>query len=70
MADTASSKLAKIREELNRMFLERIDLIDGAIVALLSANHVLIIGPPERRNRCWPTNCAGESKEQTIFSGC
>lgn len=28
------------------MFLERTDLIDGAIVALLSANHVLIIGPP------------------------
>src|SRR5260370_2358019 len=46
MADTALSKLARIREELNRMFLERIDLIDGAIVAMLSANHVLIIGPP------------------------
>src|SRR5208283_391523 len=46
MADTALSKLARIREELNRMFLERTDLIDGAIVAMLSANHVLIIGPP------------------------
>src|SRR5271154_5109914 len=46
MADTALSKLARIREELNRMFLERIDLIDGALVAMLSANHVLIIGPP------------------------
>src|ERR1700732_1457634 len=46
MADTALSKLARIREELNRMFLERIDLIDGAIVAMLSSNHVLIIGPP------------------------
>src|ERR1700674_6073712 len=46
MADTALSKLARIREELNRMFLERVDLIDGAIVAMLSANHVLIIGPP------------------------
>src|SRR5215470_15241328 len=46
MADIAISKLARIREELNRMFLERVDLIDGAIVALLSANHVLIIGPP------------------------
>ena len=28
------------------MFLERGDLIDGALVAILSANHVLIIGPP------------------------
>src|ERR1700721_2380983 len=46
MSDTALSKLSRIREELNRMFLERIDLIDGAIVAMLSANHVLIIGPP------------------------
>src|SRR6202451_3766584 len=46
MPDTAISKLARSREELNRMFLERIDLIDGALVAMLSANHVLIIGPP------------------------
>ena len=41
--DTPVSKIARIREELNRMFLERVDLIDGAIVAMLSANHVLII---------------------------
>src|SRR5882757_5707551 len=46
MADTALSKLARIREELNRMFLERVDLIDGALCALLSASHILVIGPP------------------------
>jgi len=46
MPDSAITKLARIREELNRMFIERADLIDGAIVAMLSANHVLIIGPP------------------------
>ncbi|MHB8383529.1 MAG: AAA family ATPase [Candidatus Binataceae bacterium] len=40
------TKLAAIREELNRMFLERGDLIDGALVALLSHSHVLLIGPP------------------------
>lgn len=28
------------------MFLERAELIDGALTALLSANHVLVIGPP------------------------
>jgi len=28
------------------MFLERTDLIDGALAALLSAQHLLIIGPP------------------------
>jgi MoxR-like ATPase len=40
------AKLARIRDELNRMFLERSELIDGALTALLSASHVLVIGPP------------------------
>src|SRR5580704_4050168 len=40
------SKLSSIREELNHLFLERTDLIDGALCALLSASHVLMIGPP------------------------
>ena len=43
---SALNKLAAIRDELNRLFLERADLIDGSLVALLSASHVLIIGPP------------------------
>jgi len=42
----AAAKLARIREELNREFFERAELIDGALCALLSASHVLIIGPP------------------------
>ena len=42
----AQEKLKKIREELKQMFLERADLIDGALAALLSSNHLLIIGPP------------------------
>jgi MoxR-like ATPase len=40
------AKISAIREELNRIFLERGELIDGALCALLSANHVLVIGPP------------------------
>ncbi len=40
------TKIARIRDELNRGFLERSDLIDGALTALLSSNHVLVIGPP------------------------
>src|SRR5437899_1761932 len=40
------AKIARIRDELNRTFLERADLIDGALTALLSANHVLVVGPP------------------------
>ena len=39
-------KLRKIREELQQAFLERGDLIDGALAALLCSQHVLIIGPP------------------------
>jgi MoxR-like ATPase len=42
----AAAKLAAIRDELNRMFLERAELIDGALAALLARCHVLIIGPP------------------------
>lgn len=43
---TAQEKLKKIREELRQAFLERGDLIDGALSALLSSQHLLIIGPP------------------------
>jgi len=38
--------LRTIREELRQIFLERDELIDGALVALLAAQHVLVIGPP------------------------
>lgn len=43
---TPQEKLKKIREELKQIFLERSDLIDGALAALLCAQHVLIVGPP------------------------
>src|ERR671922_1231568 len=39
-------KLKKIREELRQTFIERAELIDGALAALLCSHHVLIIGPP------------------------
>jgi MoxR-like ATPase len=43
---TPREKLKSIREELKQTFLERADLIDGALAALLSSHHLLIIGPP------------------------
>ncbi len=43
---TPRDKLKNIREELRQIFLERADLIDGSLAALLSSHHVLIIGPP------------------------
>lgn len=39
-------KLKQIREELRQNFLERADVIDGALSALLASQHVLLIGPP------------------------
>jgi MoxR-like ATPase len=38
--------LRTVRDELRQIFLERDELIDGALVALLAAQHVLVIGPP------------------------
>lgn len=38
--------LRTIRDELQQIFLERAELIDGALVALLAAQHVLVVGPP------------------------
>ncbi|MGD9762210.1 MAG: AAA family ATPase [Candidatus Binatia bacterium] len=43
---TVQERMRAMREELNQLFLERGDVIDGALVALLSGHHVLIIGPP------------------------
>jgi len=43
---TARNRLRRIREELAQAFLERTDVIDGALVALLAGQHVLLIGPP------------------------
>ena len=43
---TPRELLRSIRDELGQIFLERDELIDGALVALLAAQHVLVIGPP------------------------
>jgi len=44
--ERALKKLQNIREELRSIFYEREHVIDGAISALLSGAHVLLIGPP------------------------
>ncbi len=46
MDSQLQAKLARLRDELNQIFLERAELIDGALCALLSSHHVLIVGPP------------------------
>lgn len=42
----ARDRFRRIREELGQSFLERADVIDGALTALLAGHHVLLIGPP------------------------
>ena len=43
---TPKEKLLALRDELRQTFLERGELIDGALSALLSAQNLLIVGPP------------------------
>jgi len=43
---TVRERLSRIREELSHLFLERNDVIDGALAAMLAGHHVLLIGPP------------------------
>jgi len=43
---SAREALRSIRDELHQLFLERGEVIDGALAALLGGHHVLIIGPP------------------------
>jgi MoxR-like ATPase len=43
---TPRDVLRTMRDELQQIFLERTELIDGALVALLAAQHVLVVGPP------------------------
>ncbi len=40
------TRLDQIRKELNEKFIERRDIVEGMILALLSQHHVMLIGPP------------------------
>jgi len=42
----ARARLQALREELRAQFLERDELVDGALVALLARAHVLVVGLP------------------------
>ncbi|MGH7898066.1 MAG: AAA family ATPase [Candidatus Binatia bacterium] len=43
---TALETLRRIRDELEQSFFERSEVIEGALLALLSRGHVLLVGPP------------------------
>jgi MoxR-like ATPase len=42
----ARAKLAAIGNELGQVFVERAEVIEGALAALLARQHVLLLGPP------------------------
>lgn len=42
----ARERLSKVRAELKELFIERDELVDGALAAVLSKQHVLMLGPP------------------------
>ncbi|ACY12871.1 AAA family ATPase [Haliangium ochraceum] len=43
---TARERLGQVRRELQALFIERDRLVDGALAALLSRQHLLMLGPP------------------------
>src|ERR1041385_8204154 len=43
---TLLDKLRRIREELDATFVERAEVVEGALAALVSRSHVLLVGPP------------------------
>jgi MoxR-like ATPase len=42
----AVEKLQSLRRELKSLFIERDELVDGVLLAVLSRQHVLVLGPP------------------------
>lgn len=46
VTDTLIDKLQTIRHELKELFIERDELIDGVLAAMIARQHVLILGPP------------------------
>lgn len=42
----ARDKLAQVRAQLKDLFIEREQAVDGALLALLSRQHLLLLGPP------------------------
>jgi len=46
MAQSIRAKIRKLKRELADMMVERDEVINGLIIALLSKNHVFLVGPP------------------------
>ena len=64
---TPIETLARIRDELEQVFVERAEVIDGALAALSHARTCSSSGRRARRSRCSPTSSAGASRAPTYF---
>ena len=42
----SQTTLQRVRQELKQLFIERDEIVDGALIALMSGQHLLLIGPP------------------------
>ncbi len=43
---TVLERLAQVRRELKELFIERDEIVDGALLAVLCRQHLLLLGPP------------------------
>jgi MoxR-like ATPase len=46
VANTQTERLQQVRRELKDLFIERDELVDGVLCAVLARQHVLMLGPP------------------------
>ena len=54
-------KLRAIEAELGALFVEREEVVRAMLLALLSREHLALIGPPGTANRCSSSNSPNES---------
>lgn len=67
MSKSIFSKLEEIRQALNAIFYERENEVDGILVALLSKQHMLMIGPAGTAKSALSVELATIIKDSTYF---
>lgn len=62
------NKLQLIRRELQARFLERDDVVDGLLAALVAREHVLLLGPPGTAKSMLASELCARIEDATLFS--
>jgi len=63
-------KLTAIRAELGQHFLERAEVIEGSLAALLARQYVLLVGPPGAASSMLADELCRRISGCNIFNGC